>query len=102
MTELDRKPGDIVSGWTIRENGPGIWASDEFDEVSVWIEDGYLHYEGLQDECDIPLAVVDALGKLRAHDSNCTCGLSVREPGAVMGHANSCEVGRFWKDSPNG
>ena len=88
---------ETLSGWEFRDQGPGVWASDEHDEVSIWIEDGCMHIEG-KDDCDVPLNVIVRLIELRTHDANCTCGASKLYPGAVMGHGNQCEVGRFWRN----
>jgi hypothetical protein len=57
---------ETVADWDIRDDGPGIWASDTFDRVSVWVDGGALHYESSHggDECDIPLAVIDRLREM--------------------------------------
>lgn len=86
---------ETVEGWELCADGPGIFASCEDGFHSVWIEDGCLHHESSGDwEVDIPLPVVFRLIALRFDDRNCRCGLSRHRPGAVMGHANHCELGK--------
>jgi len=53
----------MVGDWEIRDNGPGLYAVDPYERVSVWIEGDSLHYESSHGghECDIPLGVIDAL-----------------------------------------
>ncbi len=54
---------DTIEGWAIKDGGPGYYATDPHDRVSVWIDGIFLHYETLHggDECDIPLLVIERL-----------------------------------------
>lgn len=54
-------------GWSIRDNGPGFWAADPDDRVSVYLDGDCLHYEasGLaSNECEIPMVIIDRLREL--------------------------------------
>lgn len=57
---------DTIADWDIKDGGPGYYATDPQDRVSVWIDGDFLHYETLRggDECDIPLIVIDRLREL--------------------------------------
>jgi hypothetical protein len=57
---------DTIEGWAIKNNGPGYYATDPQDRVSVWIDGDFLHYETLRggDECDIPLIVIERLREM--------------------------------------
>lgn len=57
---------ETVEEWDIKDNGPGLYATDPRDRVSVWLEGSALHYETAygDGECDIPLAVIDKLREL--------------------------------------
>ncbi len=66
---------ETISGWEIRNHGPGYWASDEADKASVWLEGNLLHYESVSDwTIDIPLAVIDRLRELDKEAMEATVG----------------------------
>jgi hypothetical protein len=59
---------DTIEGWGIKDDGPGYYATDPQDRVSVWVDGAFLHQEAHlgTGQCDIPLLVIERLKEMGA------------------------------------